>query len=711
MKHILNAALLTLFLQPAPALGASQSSEAAETRREDDSREETPRIRLPGYEVVVEDSVSYIPLLSTVTAKLPAPLQSTPASVEVVTAPLFESQNATVLGQALNNVSGVVAHSGFGVFDFFTIRGFDSLSSGLVLSDGAPEPESTYYQLYNIERIEVLKGPGAFLYGGNPLAGSVNLVRKRPLAENALQLSGSLGSFETYRGSLDLNRVTSDGNLALRLNLFGQDSNHYRDDKDNRQFGVNPALTWNLGQRTSLTTDLEYLNVRYQPDVGVPLLGDQIPDVPRTRSYQSPFDFSDQEIYRFRVDLHTSLSDSLTLRNKTYFTRLDWRSDGTLFGGAFPNQSGRIEVNRVLTQLDDSQTLLGNQIEGVFLFDTGGINHTLLTGFEVKRLGDEFTLDVAFLPGVDLFEPVETAARPLFPIPGQSELGNVRSWVFAPYFVDQISFSPRWEVFVGGRLDVLDYEERLSSVSRDDTRFSPLLGFSYRPLPDLAIYANAGGAFAPPSTRVIGERRPEESRQYEMGLKKQFYEGRLQGTFAFYHLERTNIAIPDNLGVLRQTGSQRSRGVEAHASGEPRPGWYALASYAFTDSELTEFRELIVNPFDPLELVVLDRSGNRPAFAPRHLIKFWTLREFPGGWGIGGGGRYVSPQFIAEDNAFSVDPYVVLDAVFTYRVNNWRWSLNLRNLTDRNYYSRGFGSTSVLPASPFGLHGRVDLLM
>lgn len=711
MRNISRAALLWLVLQPAAVLGTSETEQTEESQ-EDGSGQVVPRIHLPTHEVLVEDSVSYIPQLNAVAARLPAPLHSTPASVEVVTAPVFESQNATYLGQALHNVSGVMAHSGFGVFDFFMIRGFDSLTSGLVLSDGTPEPESTYYQLYNIERIEVLKGPGAFLYGGNSLAGSVNMVRKQPLAENALHVSGSFGSFETFRGSLDFNRAAADGSLAFRLNLFGQDSDHFRDNMENRQFGINPAFTWNLGQRTSMTADLEYLNIEYQPDVGIPLLNNQVPDVPETRSYQSPLDFSDQEIYRFRFDINTFLTDSITLRNKTYFTNLDWQTDGTLFGGVFPNQSGGLEVNRFLTQLDDTQTVIGNQFEGMFLFGTGGMTHTLLTGLEVSRWADEFVLEAALLPGIDLFEPVESATRQtLFPIPGQSEVGDVQTWVFAPYFVDRIRFSPKWEAFVGGRLDVLDTEERLTSFSRSDTRFSPLLGLSYRPVGDLVLYANIGDAFAPPSTRVIGERRPEESRQYEAGLKKQLFQGRLQGTFAFYHLDRTNIAIPDGFGILRQTGSQRSRGVEAHVTGEPRPGWYAMASYAFTDSELTEFRDLLVDPFDPTSFFVLDRSGNRPAFVPRHLFKFWTLREFRGGWAIGGGGQYVSPQYIAEDNAFSIDRYIVLDAVVTYRVDNWRWSLNLKNLTDRDYYTRGFGSTSVLPASPIGLVGRIDLLM
>ena len=108
------------------------------------------------------------------------PLQTTPASVSLVPATLITEQNAIVLGEALKNAPGVNVAPGFGTFDFFTIRGFDSLSSGLVLTDGASEPESTFYPTYNLKRVEVVRGPAAFLYGSNPLSGAVNLVRKQP---------------------------------------------------------------------------------------------------------------------------------------------------------------------------------------------------------------------------------------------------------------------------------------------------------------------------------------------------------------------------------------------------------------------------------------------------------------------------------------------------------------------------------------------------
>ncbi|MDA2925682.1 TonB-dependent siderophore receptor [Acidobacteria bacterium AH-259-G07] len=696
---------LTLVL-PASVFG----QEASESKEEEE--EKKTEISPQSYEVVVEDSVSYRPSLNTVVMKLPIPLQSTPASVGVVTAPLFQNQDATILGDALRNVSGVLAHTGFGVHDFFTIRGFDSLSGGLVLTDSAPEPEVTFYHLYNVERIEVLKGPSAFLYGGNPLSGSVNLVRKQPLFENSLQLGGAFGYFETYRGSVDLNRVSSDGSFAFRLNVFGQDSDNYRDDKDNRQFGVNPALTWTLGGKSSLAVNFEYINSDYKSDSGLPLVNNnQIPDVARTRSYQSPFDFSDQEIYRVRLDFNTVVNDFLTLRNKFYFTDLDWRSAGTLFSGVFPNQQGSLDVFRFLSRLDDRQKLVGNQFEGLFSISTGTVSHNLLAGFEFNRLGDEFTLDVAFLPPIDLFNPVERATEPLFPLPGQLQAADARSLVFAPYLVDQIALSEQVQLFLGGRLDVIDYDDKATATLRNDSQFSPLLGLVYAPNPQLSFYVNGGKAFAPPSTLVVGERKPEESTQYEVGVKKQFQGGKIDTTLAFYHLEKNNIAIPDQSGVTRQTGDQRSRGIELDFAGELALGWYVFASYAFNEAELTDFSERIIISFNPFSAITLDRSGNRAAFAPKHLFNFWTVKEFRNGVSVGGGGRYISDQFIAEDNAFKIDGVFTLDATLAYRFNNWRWSLNFKNITDRKYETRGFRSTSVIPANPFALYARVELGM
>jgi iron complex outermembrane receptor protein len=661
-----------------------------------------------GDSVDVEGELPAVPPSNLTTMKMPASPQTTPASVSVVPEALIESQDGRVLTDALKNASGVNVGTGYGVFDFFVIRGFDSLTNGLVLVDGAPEPESTFYPLYNVRQVEALKGPGGFLYGGNPLAGAVQLVRKQPVSRDFADFSASYGSFGSCEGTLDAAAARSDGRLAFRMNGLYRQGDGYRDAKDSRQVGVNPALTWRPDEKTRLTLNAEYVLSEFQPDTGIPVLGAVPADVPRTRSYQSPFDESDQDLWRLRLDAERRFSDRFTLRDKVYFTDLSWNSDGTLILGTFPNAQGCLEVARTLPLLDDRQKLMGNQLEGLLSFKTGSVQHEALLGLELLRFTDVFDLRPALLPGIDLHDPVETAREPLFIVEFARQRGDARSTVVAPYLVDRVSFGDKVQLYLGGRFDVLDYEDPVSSASRDDSELSPMGGLVFSPLPSLSLYASAGTAFAPPSTLVVGDRAPERSQQIEAGVKKTFLSGKAFASAAFFHLEKDDVAIPDSTGVTRRLGDQRSTGFEAELSAEVRPGWTAFTAYGFSDAELVRFAQQQLNPFTG-EQLVLDYSGNTPAFAPRHLLNVWTVKEFGNGLGVGGGVRYVSRQFISEDNAVAIDDYAVLDAVLSYRRKNLRASLNFKNLTDAEYFTRGYGSSSVLPADSFAVYARIEL--
>ena len=180
---------------------------------------------------------------------------------------LIEHQSGVVLGDALRNVSGVNVQTVFGVTDFFVIRGFDSLSSGLVLTDGASEPEATFYNLYNLDRVEVLKGPGAFLYGANPLSGSVNLNRKQPVFEPMFQASGAYGPFGSLRGTVDAGWADPAQGLAARFNGLRQVSDNYRDDKHSGIWALNPAVTLR-NEKTTATANLEYVTSELQVGFG-----------------------------------------------------------------------------------------------------------------------------------------------------------------------------------------------------------------------------------------------------------------------------------------------------------------------------------------------------------------------------------------------------------------------------------------------------------
>ena len=689
--------------EPAPtAESLAGAPSGSEVSGEDDDLQLTVE-----DELLVEDTAPYLPDTHSTFTKSSTPLRLLPASVSALSHALLRDRNALVLGDALTNVPGVNAQSNSGVHDLFFIRGFESLSSSLVLTDGAPEPEATFYQLYNIERVEVVRGPAGFLYGGNPLAGAVNLVRKRPIGGTNARFSVLGGSYSTLQTTLDFNYGLPSGKAGFRLNGLWQSSDGYRDDKASTVTAFNPVFTFLAGENTSVTVSADVLRSDFEPDAGIPLLFGAVPDVPRQRSYQTPFDFSDQDLLRLRVDIESRINSKVTLRNKTYFTSLDWDSKGTLINAAFPNFQGGIDVFRTRTVLDDRQEFLGNQFDALFTWSGGAVTHRLIAGLEVVQQTDDLRLDIGVLPAIDLFAPVETAPETDFLIPAFGTTADATTVIVAPYLLDEIELSDRWRFFLGGRFDSIDFEDDAAGLSNSDSQFSPFFGALFSPTEALSLYVNYAEAFSPPSTTVAGgDRDPEEGSQIELGIKTEHLGGKLRTSLAVYQLEKDKIAIVDATGVTAQLGDQESQGFELEITSSPRPRLHWTFSYAYNDAELTRFTEI-----DPFFFTIVDHSGNTPAYAPEHLASLWLSQRFANGFGISGGARYVSEQFIDEDNAFSISDYTTLDALLTFERERWGARLHLRNLTDEEYSGRGFGSASILPSDGFNLMGgfHVDL--
>ena len=264
--------LVTILLRPGLATAQQEPPPEADTPRFESS-------------VEVEAAPTAGPATSSVATRMPVLPRDLPLSVAVVGRPLLDEQGALVLGDALENVSGVNVATGFGVFDFFVIRGFDSLSSGLVLTDGLPEPESTFYPLYNVRQVEVLKGPASFLLGGNPLAGAVQLDRKQPQAKTFADVTLGYGRYGTFEAALDANAATHDGKLSARVNATWQGTDGFRDLPDGSIKGLNPTLTWRPDSKTRLFLDYEIVKSEWPPDTGIPFVGESGEDlapVPRT---------------------------------------------------------------------------------------------------------------------------------------------------------------------------------------------------------------------------------------------------------------------------------------------------------------------------------------------------------------------------------------------------------------------------------------------
>ena len=693
---------------------------------EEQTDQETPQYTTEA--ITVRENRLTMPQQSSLATKLPLPLHRTPASVGVVPKTLVERQGGIILGDALKNISGVNAQTGFGSFDFFVLRGFDSLESGLVLTDGAAEPEVSFYNLYNVDTVEVLKGPAAFLYGGNPLSGTVNLVRKQPVFANFARISASYGRYQSLRSTVDAGWTNTKNTLAIRLNALGQDAAGYRDNMDNFTYAFNPALSWKPDQRTQITFNFEYAQSQHTSDSGLPLLTSNgisynLAAVPRTRSYQSPFDISEQTFYRLRTDINRRLGKDLVWHNKFYWTDFTWPSKGALINGVGPNNDATgLDVFRSLLNLDNKQQLIGNQSELIWQTTTGNVHHTFLGGIELGQTSDNFTLQVASLPPLDLNNPQETATLPLSYIAEQQLAADASSIIVAPYLVNHMVLSKAFEMFIGGRFDRIQYTDDRNAADLTWTAFSPMLGAIFHPMTQLSIYANVGHAFAPPSSRVVATRqleaqyagfgRPiktEKSSQFELGAKTIFWQKRIQTNIALFLLSKDDIAIRDANGLTQQSGDQRAHGLEIELIAQPTLQWHLVLNYAYTNAELHRFNEQVFVPTTTgIVAQTFDRAGNVPAFAPTHIANMWINKEFSNGLGLGLGSRFLGTQFIAPDNAYTIDSVVTIDAMVAYTYNRWRLRLNLKNLTNTSYETRGFGSSSVIPATPFAAYGGIE---
>lgn len=662
-------------------------------------------IELPAETIYGTGSAAAEPVDVADTFRIPLTTDEAPLQVHTISNDLNRRQGNRSLRDTLRYSPGITTSMANGIHDFFVIRGIDSLTGGLVLMDRVPEPEATLYPMYNIEKVQVAKGPTSFLFGAGATAGSVNLVRKVPHYETFGQIDLAAGTFDTYRQSVDVNLGDPEQPLAFRMNGLSETSNGYRDGKNNETYGVNPSFRYKLNEQETVTLQLDYLKSRAKPDSGLPVVGTRVVNVPRTRSFQQQNDFSDQEVFRIQLDYENKVSESTTFRNKLYYTDFEWDTRGVIFAGIDVFGVGAsTTLSRFQPFLRDEQMIFGDQVELEHHFETGDIAHVLTTGLEFTRYTDEFTLAIPATTDIDI-HTLAQAANPF--LPGQpSNTADASTDWYSLYAVDQMTLSEELTVLAGGRFDYMDFNDSANSLSRSDALFNPFGGLVYRLGPTLAWFANAGIAHAPPSSiqRTGGAGKPERSEQVETGLKGQTTDGKIQVQASVFELNREDVPIAaDATGVLNDTGDQKTCGVELELTAKPTEPWQIIVAYAHLDSELEDFSESLGG-------FVFDRSGMDAPYVPENMVQVWTDYTLSSGWGCGAGVRWLDEQFIAPSNVFKIDSYVVIDSTLFYRQPRWEASLNFYNLTNEDYNTRaGSVGNAVLPGDGVNMIGRLTL--
>jgi iron complex outermembrane recepter protein len=644
---------------------------------------------------------------ATTATRTETPLRDIPQSIQVIPQQVLEDQQARDLNEALRNVSGVYQGNTFNnTRDDFILRGFSTLGfRSQIFRDGFRTSGRGFAQTSNIERLEVLRGPASVLFGALEPGGIINLVSEQPLAEPYFAAELDVGSYTFLRPSIDLSGpLNADRTVLYRLNAEYTYEDGFRDfEQDVSRIFLSPVIRWQIGDRTAFTAELEYLDEERPFDSGLPAIGTEVADIPRDRILGEPNDIAENEELRLRYLLEHEFNDRLTLRNTFRYLSADTFDYAFRPGTADPETG---ILSRDIRSNDDYVESYSMQTNLIGEFTTGPLEHTLLLGVDLERQTVQGTNRGDTAPGINIFDPVydqiDRPSRDDLPLLNRDEQNRLDS--LGIYLQNQITILDNLKLLIGGRFDIAD-RQNLNFVADSSTdayndAFSPRIGIVYQPIEPLSLYASYSQGFVPSLfTDENGALlEPERGTQYEIGARGELFDGGLIINLAAYEITKTNVATFDPVEFFAiPLGEVRSRGIELDVIGELTDGWNIVASYAYTDAEITE-------DLDP------NLVGRRVGQVPEHGASLWTTYELQQGnlrgLGVGLGVFFVGDRVDGTfDPVVELPSYVRTDAALFYRRNNWDVALNFKNVFDVDYIQSGFYN----PGAPFTVIGSVSV--
>lgn len=672
---------------------------------------------------------SYSATNATTATKTDTSLMETPISVQVLPQAVLKDQQVIRLEDALKNVPGVQGAFNAGrSYNIFTLRGFNTGPTDTTLST------STYREGFrlsgwpmptvNLDRIEVLKGPAAMLYGRVQPGGIINAVTKDPLATPYYSVQQQFGSYDLYRTTLDTTGpIAGNKNLLYRFNAEYLKTNSFRDFLHDEQVVIAPTLTWKITPATTAELEFEYRFQDSPLDYGIPVLDGQTrpANIPISRwlGDGKHVEFGRRDDFLVDLDLNHRFNEDWSLRFKGTYAHTDRRSF-QIYGWGFEQDTAGNPTSllqRFVYNDTSDRDFWYSNVDLTGHFSTWGVKHTVLVGADYY---DQWYRDVfdgaTQLPSIDITNPIYGVVNPasvnalLNPgQPNRTDWRSINKW-WGVYIQDQIDITKQLHVLLGARYDDAKWVYDITGTpTTNNSDWSPKYGLVYQPWDWLSLYGHYAESFGSNNGRSSSPSRtpfePELAKEYELGFKTEFFDGKLTGNVAYYELTKSNILSPDN-----QTpdpfdsiaiGKARSRGVEIDVTGQLTDKLSIIGSYAYTDARITQDNNSSI-------------LGRRLPNVGEHTASLWGKYDITNNFTIGTGAYVASEREGDNENSFQLPGYVRWDMMAAYHVDVGKSKItaqiNVNNILDKQYYAGTRNNRFwISPSDPLTLFGSLKL--
>ncbi|SCW89382.1 catecholate siderophore receptor [Sphingobium faniae] len=649
--------------------------------------------------IVTGTSEGYVAINSATATKTDTPLIDVPQSINVVTREQLDDQAQHSIADVLRYVPGTTVGQGEGNRDQITLRGQNTTADFFL--DGVRDDVQYYRSLYNIERVEILKGPFALIFGRGGSGGIINRVQKTP-SSDALAIGGSasVNTFGAWDLAADINAPIS-GNAALRLNANYESLDNHRDFFGGERYAFNPYLAIDLGQ-WKLGLSYEYVNDDRVTDRGVPSIATAVgqPNRPIT-GYRDTF-FGVPGVNRAGLEAHIvkarldgELAENLNWSTTLLYGDYDKYYTNVFANGAATGQTGIVALSSYTDPTKRKNFIAQSNL--VWDVNLGAIDNKILLGLEYgdqdstnqRRNG---TLSNSTLNLANIVYPTVTIGAL-----ARNTESNVQ--FFSAYAQDQISFGEHVDLVVGLRYDKFEIKgtDLIGTprpFARTDEKVSPRVGLILKPQENISIYGSYSQSFLPRSgeqfltmTTTQQNLAPEKFTNYEIGAKWDIRPD-LNVTLALFQLDRTNATTPDpnNVTATINVGETRTKGVELALTGRITPNWQISGGYTYQDAQLR------------------GHSFVRLGQVPKHQFALWNRYDFNQAVGVGVGVIHQSSQFAAIRTSATttrLPAFTRVDAALFFNASeNVQLQLNVENLLDEEYFSDAHNNNNITPGAP-----------